>query len=316
MALPTLEKTWQYNVNQVIPASTVAADKRNLWFKIKQLLTGFASNPWTVVMSSDSITTGAGDRWLTAANVVMFNEANPHSWIVLQQTTMNGGTFQICLDCNDGSGQYGSIIISAAAGFTGGSTTYAPTATDGVAIINHNPWCTFNTSGSTVTHAWMSTDGQCTRLFTYVGGSCVMYFFLDTLADSPLAHNASCTWIGNPATRRSNDLLSLTLWYSHNETTNTNMGCYLGTECYNGIAVPAQSAGVINNLNPSYPMTPLSVHSAVANNRGRVGRVVDAWMGSTAIPDGSTFPISPPDREFILLCGYILPWNGSVPQIV
>jgi hypothetical protein len=316
MALPTLEKTWQFNVNQVTAPVDVSTDRRNLWFKIKQILTSFPTNPWTVVRSSNSVTVANSDLWLTAANIIQYNDSNAHSWIVLQQTNMNGGTFQLLLDCNGTGGQYGSISFSHVAGFTGGTTLLGPTATDGALPISHTYWSNLTASASVVTHAMMSTDGQCTRLFAYAGGVCILYFLLDTLADCPIQHNASCVWVGDPSVRSANNLLSGTYWYSYNATNSVNIWCYMATECYNGTAVPVQSSGVIHNLVAAYPMTPLSIHSAVAGNRGRVGRVVDAWMGSSAIPDGSTFPTVPADREFIMFRGFILPWNGSVPQIV
>ena len=45
MALPTPVKSWQYNVNQILPASGAAYDDhRKLLLAIKNALKGFASN--------------------------------------------------------------------------------------------------------------------------------------------------------------------------------------------------------------------------------------------------------------------------------
>lgn len=66
MTLPVPDKTWQFNVNQVKPTSdTVTTDCKTILLSIKKALTTFASNPWTVVGSSDGSTAGmdAVDRW-------------------------------------------------------------------------------------------------------------------------------------------------------------------------------------------------------------------------------------------------------------
>ena len=74
MALPTLEKTWQFNVNQAIATTGVVnTDAQNLLFRIKQTLIGFSSNPWTVVRSSNSVTTGASDLWVAASNLIFID---------------------------------------------------------------------------------------------------------------------------------------------------------------------------------------------------------------------------------------------------
>lgn len=314
MALPTLEKTWQFNVNQAISPSDVSTDRRNLWFKIKQTLTTFPTNPWVVVRSSDSISVSSNDLWLTEANVIQYNDANPHSWIVLQQPAMAGGNYQLCLSCDGTDGQYGSIAVSPNAGFTGGSTLYRATATDEQAIVSHTCWSDLVYSGTTISHAMMSTDGLCTRMFTYSAGVCVNYFCIETLADSPLSNNSVIIWPGqNFSNRAVNNLLSTPLWglrYS-----GTNLLCYTATECFSGVAIPAQAAGVIHDFSGAYPITPLSVHSGTGGARGRAGRLVDLWMGSIAIPDASNFPVTPPDREFIQFRQFVLPWNGSSPQI-
>jgi hypothetical protein len=315
MSLPTLEKTWQFNVNQAISPSDVSTDRRNLWFKIKQTLTSFPSNPWVVVRSCNSVSVSASDLWLTEANVIQYNDSNPHSWIVLQQPAMSGGNYQLCLSCDGTGGQYGSIAVSPSAGFTGGSTLYRATATDEAAVVSHTYWSNLTSSLTTVSHAMMSTDGTCTRMFTYAGGVCVNYFCIETLADSPLTNKSAIIWPGQNFTNRAvNNLLSLNLW--NIRYNGSNLGCYTATESFNGVAVPAQGSGAVHDFSAAYPMTPLSVHSANGGARGRAGRLVDMWMGSIAIPDASNYPVTPPDRELIQLRQFVLPWNGSSPQIV
>lgn len=59
MALPTKAKTWQYNVNQAVALQgSIIATSRRLWRTIKNSLIGFATLPWTVRGSSDSVAAG------------------------------------------------------------------------------------------------------------------------------------------------------------------------------------------------------------------------------------------------------------------
>ena len=82
MALPTLLKTWQFNVNNIIVSQDEDTSYPEALFTIKEALTGFASNPWTVVASSDGSTADETDRWIDQGDVNWGTGA--HSWIVLQ----------------------------------------------------------------------------------------------------------------------------------------------------------------------------------------------------------------------------------------
>jgi hypothetical protein len=176
MAMPTPDKTWQFNVNQFIPGTgTTDADNKTTLLAIKNSLIGFSSHPWTVSGSCN----GAGsfgmdgvDRWDAISKIVFNYNGNAHSWIVLRQTGMDT-LFEVLIDCyNNGSADSSRLNISwSTSGFTGGSNTQAPTALGQVFSLANNTfhgsqgfWSPWNSGYSRMLHVMMSTDGQCTRV--------------------------------------------------------------------------------------------------------------------------------------------------------
>jgi len=169
MTLPTIEKTWQFNVNRNIGAlGTNLAVNKQLLLDMKNMLIATGSlgtwtnasgatitpaNPWTVRYSCNGTTAGSVgdgvDRWQSTSDMnpgqmtgVTSLTTTARSWIVLKNTTLDsGGNFQVLFDwmsdTNQGVSQwfdYGSctIYVSRTAGFTGGTTTTRPSATDEV----------------------------------------------------------------------------------------------------------------------------------------------------------------------------------------
>src|SRR4051812_33626557 len=96
MSLPTLAKSWQYNVNQAYNATgSFLTNNRNLLLGIKNSFIGFAQNPWQVRGSSNSVSAsllavgaaGPGtDLWASTSNLVWASVGSAHSWIVLRQS--------------------------------------------------------------------------------------------------------------------------------------------------------------------------------------------------------------------------------------
>ena len=130
MALPTLEKTYEFVVNQRVDQVTynteLSMHQKMMW-DIKETLTGFTNAAWTVAGSSDGTTAGmdATDRWVAYTDLT-WNTGN-HSWIVL--TRAAGGQIVIDLDISSATPQQAFIYASVSGGFTGGSISARPTAT-------------------------------------------------------------------------------------------------------------------------------------------------------------------------------------------
>lgn len=314
MALPTLEKTWQHNVNQsTATSSNFLTDMQALMYKIKASLVGFGSTPWTVVSSSDGTSAGAADYWLAAANCVWNYSGNAHSWIVLQQSGLSN--FQACIDLNFSSGNpnYLSLFVSFAAGFTGGSTTARPTATDEISILSAAQWIDIsNTPVDTVLHAMQSTTGENTRLYVCTQSNVRFSMFFEKLADSGLANSTQVAY------RRGmlafSEMYNTAYWVGKKGAT-TIYG-YTGSEYYYNTFVVNANSGSASDISSAYPMTPVSVHCETATARGRLGRVVDMWVGSPTFALAATYPATPDNKQFIQIGQIISPWNGSTPVIL
>jgi len=307
MALPVLEKTWQYNVNQSTTTSGVLlTDCRAAMFKIKQSLIGF-TNGWTVVNSSNASLTG-GDCWASVSDL-SWASSGVHSWIVLQQTGVNGsGTTQICIDLFTANAYQFYIAFSPSAGFAGGSTSARPTATDEYSTATI-AW--FPTSAATsVIHATQSSTGDCTRVFVFSGGTCYGSLIMDTMySDSPLSYKGVFGY--NTSILYANVYTNTP--YFRGIFGSTKYAAYVGVEQYQPNTVPAANAGAISDFSSAYPFCPISLHSTTIGARGRCGRLSDIFLGSTSIATGSTYPSG--GSTFAQFGTFIIPWNGTVPVI-
>src|SRR5581483_5704779 len=180
MALPTLIKSYQFHVNQAYPANGSAiADNRALLLGARDGLKGNGSgwtdsngstttptNCWTTRYSCDSVTAGTAgdgvDRWTGQSALVWGNAGTQvHSWHVFRQDAL--GTFDLLLSLEGGTanGNIMTAAVSPSAGFTGGTTTTRPTATDEIVLLNNTNW-NFGTDSSAVLNVVSSTDGQVT----------------------------------------------------------------------------------------------------------------------------------------------------------
>jgi hypothetical protein len=148
-------RTWYDDANvDVAYATSEAVTSAKLVWTLKALLrtevsgTNGATGPtpslagWTCAGSSDSATAAmdSTDRWgstFNAAKIVWNNPTVAHSWIVLQSPNDIGGsgngTYQLLLACESDDVYTVSVYVSKS-GFTGGSTTARPTATDEVTV--------------------------------------------------------------------------------------------------------------------------------------------------------------------------------------
>ena len=179
MTVPSLQKTWYFQVNTTITqqGSTLATG-RLLMRTVKDTFLGAGSwtdssnaaatltNNWVVDFSSDSTAPGTGtagdgvDHWTVNGSLVWATAGTAHSWMVIKNTQMPGGTLWVCIDLSNANAYNCTIVISRV-GFTGGSTTNRPTATDEVVTLNNTTWG-MDTGGTTSMklHALKSSDNQ------------------------------------------------------------------------------------------------------------------------------------------------------------
>jgi len=345
-ALPTLEKTWQFKVNNAVAAGAGATgnlQNHQVLRSIKDQLIGFGTLPWTVAGSSDGRVNNiapfanagtAGmdgtDRWSSAfdvlGNEIMSGAAagSRHGWMVLENTAI-AAHYQLCIDLNQNSVKNASIIVSPSVGFTGGSVTNRPTATDEIIVGS------LIITGSGVTaqhqvHAMMSTDGKCTRVVVYQGTTNLCTFFLADVPGDPVSGwtNPSVTiWQGisagfaNPASTLGMDSTAQMMGYANN----LSMIMSMGGESSGGTLYQRLTdvGSVVNTLSGVHQFWPIPISSRKVGLAGRHGYLFDLWWRPSSVAtDITTFPNNAATRQFVSMGELIFPWIGdaTVPAVV
>ncbi len=341
MAFQANAKTWQ-----VLPNETVLMDSGNgihqqrLIGKTKNLMVTSFAVPWTVQLCSNAGitagvnygTTGTTDLWaidnqtltqsggiITVANDVNFAAAaTRHSWIVLRQTGI-ATNFEVCFDCL-ATGTGVSVIVSPAAGFTGGSVTARPTATDEKVVST----ALFLLTVPNVTHrfhAWQSSDGQCNRIMVWNSGTLnPAWLQFDRIQNPVTGMTNPCVYTvltsGNGVAAPFASITASTT-YNMRGAGPANFQGSATFEAWNTNAALATANGIgtsPSTFDNSWPVMPMGLASNAAANSGRHGNMYDIWHAPTGIPDGNTFPDSCTARTHVKLAGFILPWTGDSTQ--
>jgi hypothetical protein len=320
MALPTAVKTHQYDVNVAYAAlGTTVADYRRLLRGIKNSLKGFASNAWTVVGSSNGTTAGldASDRWAADTDLVQANSASPHSWIVLKQAQISAN-YQICIDINSTQPHLGSVIWSPAAGFTGGTTSARPTATDEQVLQTVTAWCGGSSSTQSFRiHAMQSSDGQITRIVGYINNVPLLFWKFDKPANPVSGWTTPATCSVKGGTNLTDNVMLVNTYTNGSPPpvkgrVSTAMDLYMTCEGYKNL--PLNSAqSVPNDLDGTYPILPIGLASETSLHRGRHGTIFDLYFGLAAAQDADTYPADA-SKAMVQMGDFIFHWNGTTLQ--
>jgi len=240
-----------------------------------------------------------------------------HSWITLKQTGVHAN-FEICLDWSAAS-IYNATVVVGFSGFSGGSTTARPTATNQIILINGSTWAGYTINGSfgCVLQAMQSTDGQCTRIVQLLNGVPQSFFLFDVpknpvsgWTDPAIAlavsANSAVTYLGY-----FNDTARVVGWVN-------GVACYMYITCEGAISstLPEQYAfQQRNQITLEQQVWPMGLASDTTGARGRHGQPYDLWWGNiipnnlgsycdTTYPDDST-------RRYWQSADIILPWDGT-----
>jgi len=312
MTALSLVKTYTFSVNNTLPTSGVLlTDNRNLMLKLKQLMVVAGG----VVQSSSA---GAGsysaaDNWGSDITKLVWNNAGSnHSWIVIRFASISS-TYEVCLSCGTAS-SYNATIVWSQGGFSGGSATARPTATDEKILVSTSTWGGNNsTSKSYVMHCMYSTDGQVVRIITYENNLPVMYYAFEK-AQNPKSGWTTPSVCSVLATSSGASCMTSALLfggvYGYGYASATSMPLYLGTESYAGNSHLGANIGVPNDFDTTYPCTPCSFVSTTSPVRGRHGTAFDLWGGNAANAQGTYYP-SGASKAYVQCGSLVLPWDGS-----
>lgn len=206
-ALPAHYRTWQFQVNVVIPAqATVTLSNARFVRFAKDAMLGTgawtdaagaataSSGNWQVVSCSDGVG-GFGnndgvDRWLADANLVWQNPGTNHSWIVLSQAGIGGGPHYLYIDLSTSVNSYTLQYGWSKTLYTNGTATACP---DGPAVARTNAyplagsqsWGGPTANAQNVLHVMKSADGKATRIICARNGWASGLWYFDELEFAP-----------------------------------------------------------------------------------------------------------------------------------
>lgn len=307
--LPTLSKTWQYNANNTAAyQGSLSGTYLLVLQSFVAAMKGVASSPWTVGYSCNGVTVGTVndgvDRFSSGS---LTTSTSVFSWIVLKQPGLVS-TAQLLIFTGGWNGFSGfnniGFTYSPVSGFTGGSTTAVPTATDGMNFgpNNNSPFSNFN--GQLRWSYMQSTDGQCNRIIVAGNSTVLGAVFIEKLAGITTGFN------NNGVVSQGNLLSNATNAVSRQGTSfSTFQGAY---ETNSLIALASEIDG-------NYPMLPLGCVGTTVSARGKWGMFQDLWIGSSAVNIGDTYPgtSETPANQFVQLNNQIIvPWNQGSFSLV
>jgi hypothetical protein len=330
MAYPGIRKNWIFDVNQQVSGSYTLYDHAtNYFLHIKNALKASATEldfPWVVVGSNNCTTAALDgvDRLNTLADFPRWSAAPPrsHSWIVLGQPAIHPN-FQVCFY---NILEIMTVVVSPAVGFSGGSTSARPTASDEVVMINLASWANLNSSPiptapasyyEMVYNLMRSSDGEMTRvIFTWGTGSRGVWIF-DKVQDAiPEWTNPSYYAIVN-TTFASLGYTSEIMGYGRVN----NVGAtwhFLTNGCVSW-SVDEYQFYTTSSFSGKYSVAKIILSAASSSNgpfdgtetsnMGAMGQLYDLWLGPRNMTNGTTYP-EDGSRQYVQFSSLVFPWDG------
>lgn len=344
MPLPSLEKTWQYDVNNTVAASgTALTTERTVWLQIKNALLAFGTLPWTVRYSCNSTVAGAAgdgvDRWAAITDLVWqtADTGTARSWIVLRNTD----GMEILIECRNTSTTIGKgcrIVVSPSAHFTGGTTTTRPTATDEMILTSGadstNGCVGFGNIGSATDRSWVwhmlhSTDGLVTMVVICSGGTCGGFWYIGR-ASQPVTGwtnpQVAGVWGDNSSPgnmsgyetmldRVQSDASDLKA-QGRFPTQNAPFFCTslaMGSGATGGCEPAGRNILVANEITNEWELPQVGIGCQTSGSRGMAhGRLFDVRWISTQRANADDLPAAG-TRTRAVFGNLVIPWDGSVP---
>lgn len=342
---------WQFRTNRLLmgsptivggipkfpPEYLIATAGQNTLWDIKESLRGHGtdwtdllgapvatpSGNWAVWYSSDSTVPGTGvagdgvDHWVTPSNLVNGTGGAVRSWIVLKQPGI-AANYQLCIALDSANPYEATVAVSPNAGFTGGTTTARPTATDEIVLVAAGSIgiCSLNTAVNRV-HVMKSADGSATRVIICRSGYVVALWMLER-PSRPVAgwDHPSIAFLSAQSAARplASQLTQTTLNTQFNAKGRTKdypagvaFGNSLAVDYSNGVSPSVLP--VPNDIDGTTPFYPIDlVNTSTFTARGRNGQVQDAWYIPWNFQDGCAVP-NDDSRQFVLVGLLTMPWN-------
>jgi hypothetical protein len=306
-----VEHSYQYRSNVRISAqANIASTVKAVFLRLKQELKGFTVEPWTVSGSSDgsSAALDGVDRITDSTKLILSTGA--HSWIVFYQATLG---LYWCWDFSTNT-SYRVTMVSSLVGFTGGSTTARPTATDERVVIDDDTW-TMTAGGNNedqLLNVWQAEDGLQTMVFVAAEGRTTTMIVLGR-AIEPVPGWTTPVFVYGGC--HSGSTTNADLLYKHPAIKSWGPSGALSfyASSFSGdasgalVTVAHDGVDAISGTYWTLPMALLSLTSGMKSRHGRLG---DLWFCAPSVPNG----FFPGTSDFAVFNNYVVPWGGSAPE--
>lgn len=353
LILPALEKSWIFGsslgvsnfLNQatstvgymhssgyssgVSAPTNAAGDAQNTIYKlVNSMVNTYGGNAWQLVANSyypgsgatSMLTSTVTNGWTSGQALQWDSDGNDHSWIILKQSGMQGvgapNPAMLCIDLAMNAAYCYIHVYFSPGGLydvSSLSTTTKPIAADEISFGILSPFSSANCIG-TALHVMQSLDGYSTRAIILQGGVIVFSMFLEGIVpdgSSNLAYKMACT-AQSGVVPGSNWMSNTNFWCRAN---GGNFNALCTCESTSGTAIPNYNGGAISDFTGGYAISPVGLISSTIGARGKVGRFVDLWLGSSAVPSMTTYPLSG-GKNFIQVGQLVLPWDGATVPII
>jgi hypothetical protein len=286
MALPTIEKTWTFSLNNAVPDTvslySAIAGAFSLggftaltggWYPADPLL-----NPCTIGGYASPFPSNA--IW----NLCFSKNQNPAG------SRASGTFYSSVLDLH--------IFMDFNTSSLGAATMTATQGSHDPVIINPTNQALSAASGPFVLHALASTDGECLRIFVCRAGF-VTFFFLADKIKNPRTGITDVVFGMYGTDNLSQNCCDYTaLYLGQFNISGPMLRVYspagvLGHAVFSTETVDARALGqentTVDDIDGSWPLTPIGIYSGTPGAIGRYGMLYDLWFGSTGVSSGDSY---------------------------
>lgn len=356
MTIAAHTKTWQFDVNITLAALASAPNEAaQMIVRLKNGLVGFAQSPWAMHYSCDSVVAGSDgdgiDRitdHLTDWVLATADTGTIRSWFVLRNAVTSMEVLFEARVSATNNGRAFRWVVSPAAGFTGGTTTQRPTATDERVVLAGAANEVVGLGGSSNTtsrayrlHIWHSNDGEFTMWAICHNGNMTGWGFLGipenpvtgwttpriwgwlaTQTDAPVNLGDHSFWLDQVLT----SVVTVNRFYGNFTPAGNggaaftfSMPCYgnpSGTASDRTCTVETRTAGTdgVNQISNEFEAPRPGIFCNVSGSRGTHGRLFDVRLShESAQLLGDRYPTSAP-FTWVKVGALWLPWNDTTFQ--
>lgn len=329
MSVPTLAKSWSYDVNNVETYSgdTECAKKLILAFK-----NALVSAGWSVEASSDSVAVknygdASPDLWDDTSDLVF--DSGDHSWVVVYSAALGVSVLVDCVYPVGGIYNHkADLYVVSGHVNADGATNSKPTAAGATySETTDNSWAPASADSGTqaVWHAQWSADGKAFRFWARGNGTSkagALQFLIQEPGGVP--DNWGTPVVTDFYGDRGDTELQ---WNNSRYYNNSNLRAlvsgaweqvYISAEAFGSGDDPAcrTASTTPTDLDSGggYMILPMGVIGNAVGYRGSLGRMEDLWWAPLDMSTGDTVP-DDGSRQFCAWAEWLLPWDGTNPVI-